>query len=223
MMPESKRLNRVLELVEPVECIGDIGCDHGYISYALLEENRVKKVIASDISAPSLDKARSLLSSRFPAESFDIRVGDGFKPMEPGELNAAIIMGMGGRLIADILQNDMEKVDSLDYLILQPMQGAEDIFDFLNTSGFNLIQSDLVEEREKFYPILLVNKGENASIDWKSFAHHEDFIPMAEKELERLRGVRRAVEKSGRADVIEKAEADVKRWEDYLEYSRTCR
>lgn len=223
MMPESKRLKRVLELVDPVECIGDIGCDHGYISYALLEENRVKKVIASDISAPSLDKARSLLSSRFPGGSFDIRVGDGFKPMDTGELNAAIIMGMGGRLIADILQNDMEKVDSLDYLILQPMQGAEDLFDFLNTSGFNLIQSDLVEEREKFYPILLVKKGENASIDWKSFAHHEDFIPMSEKELERLRGVRRAVEKSGRADVIGKAEADVKRWEDYLEYSRTCR
>ncbi|CAC9922581.1 hypothetical protein PEPNEM18_00075 [Aedoeadaptatus nemausensis] len=223
MMPESKRLKRVLELVEPVECIGDIGCDHGYISYALLEENRVKKVIASDISAPSLEKARGLLSSTFPEEYYDIRVGDGFKPMESGELNAAIIMGMGGRLIADILQNDREKVEALDYMILQPMQGAEDLFDYLNRSGFALVQSDLVEEREKFYPILLVKKGENTFIDWKSFAHYGDFIPMAEKELERLRDVRRAVEKSGRADIIEKAESDVKRWEDYLEYSRTCR
>lgn len=223
MMPESKRLKRVLELVEPVECIGDIGCDHGYISYALLEENRVKKVIASDISAPSLEKARGLLSSTFPEEYYDIRVGDGFKPMEPGELNAAIIMGMGGRLIADIIENDREKVEALDYMILQPMQGAEDLFDYLNRSGFALVQSDLVEEREKFYPILLVKKGENTFIDWKSFAHHGDFIPMAEKELERLRDVRRAVEKSGRADIIEKAESDVKRWEDYLEYSRTCR
>lgn len=222
-MPESKRLKRVLELVEPVECIGDIGCDHGYISYALLEENRVKKVIASDISAPSLEKARGLLSSTFPEEYYDIRVGDGFKPMESGELNAAIIMGMGGRLIADILQNDWEKVEALDYMILQPMQGAEDLFDYLNRSGFALVQSDLVEEREKFYPILLVKKGENTFIDWKSFAHYGDFIPMAEKELERLRDVRRAVEKSGRADIIERAESDVKRWEDYLEYSRTCR
>ena len=42
-MPESKRLQRVLELVEPVDCIGDIGCDHGYISYALLEEHLAKK------------------------------------------------------------------------------------------------------------------------------------------------------------------------------------
>ena len=223
MMPESKRLNRVLDLVEPVESIGDIGCDHGYISYALLEEHLAEKVIASDISAPSLEKARSLLSSSFPKESFDIRLGDGLKPMLLGELNAAIIMGMGGRLIADIIENDREKADSLDYLILQPMQGAEDLFDYLNRSGFALVQSDLVEERGKFYPILFVKKGGNTSIDWKCFAHHGDFIPMAEKELERLRDVRRAVEISGKANIIEKAEDDVKRWEDYLEYSRACR
>lgn len=223
MMPESKRLNRVLDLVEPVESIGDIGCDHGYISYALLEEHLVEKVIASDISAPSLEKARSLLSSSFPKESFDIRLGDGLKPMLLGELNAAIIMGMGGRLIADIIENDRKKADSLDYLILQPMQGAEDLFEYLNASGYALIQSDLVEERGKFYPVLKVKIGEGTSIDWKRFACHEEFISMVEKELKRLRGVRRAVEISGKANIIEKAEDDVKRWEDYLEYSRACR
>lgn len=223
MMPESKRLNRVLDLVEPVESIGDIGCDHGYISYALLEEHLAEKVIASDISAPSLEKARSLLSSSFPKESFDIRLGDGLKPMLLGELNAAIIMGMGGRLIADIIENDRKKADSLDYLILQPMQGAEDLFDYLNASGYALIQSDLVEERGKFYPVLKVKIGEGTSIDWKRFACHEEFISMVEKELKRLRDVRRAVEISGKANIIEKAEDDVKRWEDYLEYSRACR
>ena len=223
MMPESKRLNRVLDLVEPVESIGDIGCDHGYISYALLEEHLAEKVIASDISAPSLEKARSLLSSSFPKESFDIRLGDGLKPMLLGELNAAIIMGMGGRLIADIIENDRKKADFLDYLILQPMQGAEDLFDYLNASGYALIQSDLVEERGKFYPVLKVKIGEGSSIDWKRFACHEEFISMVEKELKRLRGVRRAVEISGKANIIEKAEDDVKRWEAYLEYSRACR
>lgn len=223
MMPESKRLNRVLDLVEPVESIGDIGCDHGYISYALLEEHLAEKVIASDISAPSLEKARSLLSSSFPKKSFDIRLGDGLKPMLLGELNAAIIMGMGGRLIADIIEKDRKKADSLDYLILQPMQGAEDLFDYLNASGYALIQSDLVEERGKFYPVLKVKIGEGSSIDWKRFACHEEFISMVEKELKRLRGVRRAVEISGKANIIEKAEDDVKRWEAYLEYSRACR
>lgn len=223
MMPESKRLNRVLDLVEPVESIGDIGCDHGYISYALLEEHLAEKVIASDISAPSLEKARSLLSSSFPKESFDIRLGDGLKPMLLGELNAAIIMGMGGRLIADIIENERRKADSLDYLILQPMQGAEDLFEYLNASGYALIQSDLVEERGKFYPVLKVKIGEGTSIDWKRFACHEEFISMVEKELKRLRDVRRAVEISGKANIIEKAKDDVKRWEDYLEYSRACR
>ena len=220
MIESSKRLTAVFHMTPAVHCVGDIGCDHGYISHALLETNRAEKVIATDISAPSLNKAATLLTGAFCGR-FETRLGDGFAPIAEGEIQGAIIMGMGGRLIADILQRDPDKAAALKYLILQPMQGAEDLFDYLNASGFALLQSDLVEERGKFYPVLLVKKGDGSTISWKSFAQRDDFIPMAEKELERLRGVRRAVEKSGRADVIEKAEADVKVWEDYLEYSRT--
>lgn len=220
MIESSKRLKAVFHMTPAVHSVGDIGCDHGYISHALLKANRAEKVIATDISAPSLNKAATLLQGAFKGR-FETRLGDGFAPIDAGEIQGAIIMGMGGQLIADILARGKDLVDSLDWCILQPMQGTEDLFDYLNRSGFALMQSNLVEERGKFYPLLLVKKGEGTAIDWKNFARYEDFIPMAEKELKRLRSVRRAVEKSGRAEVIEKADADVKIWEGYLEYSRT--
>lgn len=69
MIESSKRLTAVFHMTPAVHCVGDIGCDHGYISHALLETNRAEKVIATDISAPSLNKAATLLTGVFAAVS----------------------------------------------------------------------------------------------------------------------------------------------------------
>ena len=158
MIESSKRLTAVFHMTPAVHCVGDIGCDHGYISHALLKTNRAEKVIATDISAPSLNKAATLLSGAFCGR-FETRLGDGFAPIAEGEIQGAIIMGMGGQLIADILARGKDVVNSLDWCIVQPMQGAEDLFDYLNRSGFELMEADLVEERGKFYPLMKIAAG----------------------------------------------------------------
>ena len=42
-------------------CFADIGCDHGFLTAHLLRRCANLFAIASDISAPSLEKARALL------------------------------------------------------------------------------------------------------------------------------------------------------------------
>ena len=199
--------------------MGDIGCDHGYISHALLEANRAEKVIATDISLPSLNKAASLLSGSFKGR-FETRLGDGFTPMAPGEIQGAIIMGMGGLLIADILSRGRDVADALDWCIVQPMQGAEDLFDYISRGGFRLLEADLVEERGKFYPLMKIAPGGSDSLTWENFIACDDFLPMAEKERARLQGVARAVEVSGKKDLMDKAKRDVEKWEAYIELCR---
>ena len=219
MIESSKRLTAVFHMTPAVHCVGDIGCDHGYISHALLETNRAEKVIATDISAPSLNKAATLLTGAFCGR-FETRLGDGFGPIAEGEIQGAIIMGMGGQLIADILARGKDVVNSLDWCIVQPMQGAEDLFDYLNRSGFELMESDLVEERGKFYPLMKIAAGGSDAFSWENFIHCGDFLAMAEKEKARLEGVARAVEASGKKDLIDKAKRDVERWEAYIELCR---
>ena len=219
MIESSKRLTAVFHMTPAVHCVGDIGCDHGYISHALLDTNRAEKVIATDISAPSLNKAATLLSGAFHGR-FETRLGDGFAPIAEGEIQGAIIMGMGGQLIADILARGKDVVNSLDWCIVQPMQGAEDLFDYLNRSGFRLMEADLVEERGKFYPLMKIAAGGSDSFSWENFIHCGDFLAMAEKEKARLEGVARAVEVSGKKDLIDKAKRDVERWEAYIELCR---
>ena len=219
MIESSKRLTAVFNMTPSVQCVGDIGCDHGYISHALLETNRAEKVIATDISAPSLNKAATLLTGAFEGR-FETRLGDGFAPIRAGEIQGAIIMGMGGQLIADILARGKEVVDSLDWCIVQPMQGAEDLFDFLTARGFQLLDVDLVEERKKFYPLMRVAADGCDCFSWENFIHLGAFLSMAEKEKARLEGVARAVEASGREVLIEKAKRDVEKWEAYIELYR---
>jgi len=52
----SARLEQIVALCDNVKCIADIGCDHGYVTAELILSNKCSKVIATDISARSLDR-----------------------------------------------------------------------------------------------------------------------------------------------------------------------
>ena len=55
------RLHAALEMLTGSDTVADIGCDHGRLTAALLQKQICKMVIASDISEPSLEKARRLI------------------------------------------------------------------------------------------------------------------------------------------------------------------
>ena len=54
------RLEAAAALLGKTSVLADIGCDHGRFSAAMLQRGIAEKVIASDISAPSLKKAEQL-------------------------------------------------------------------------------------------------------------------------------------------------------------------
>ena len=58
----SSRLKKIVELLPTCEVLADVGCDHGYIAEMVIKSGKYKKVILSDISKKSLDKAVNLLS-----------------------------------------------------------------------------------------------------------------------------------------------------------------
>ena len=57
-MKLSPRLTTILNFVPHNSIVGDIGTDHGYIPVYLIYNRISKKVIATDISEDSLDKAK---------------------------------------------------------------------------------------------------------------------------------------------------------------------
>ncbi len=160
----SKRLQIISEMVIPCEIIADIGCDHGKLSCDILLNNKAKKVIATDISMPSLKKAEEL------AKELDInvetRLGDGLKVIKEYEADACIIAGMGGDLICSIIENSLKVAKSMKYMLLSPHTHTEKVRGFLNEKGFTIVKEKMIFEEDvnhyeggRFYTVMLVKNG----------------------------------------------------------------
>ena len=166
-MELSERLKFILENVEKTEVLADIGTDHGYIPIYAVKNNIVDKAIACDINKEPLDKAKLNCILENIDENVEFRLGNGLKVLDKEEVNVVIIAGMGGNLIRDILEEDIDKVKSLDYLVLQPAQNPEVLREYLYNNEYEVINEDLCYEENKYYELFKVRKkeGENTKLD----------------------------------------------------------
>ena len=155
-MELSKRLNWILEKVDKCETIIDVGTDHGYIPIKLIKDNIASRVIASDINKEPLEKARINASLDGVIEKVDLRLGGGLKTLKSKEVQGIIIAGMGGNLIRDILEADLDKVKDVDYLVLQPAQNPEVLREYLYTHEYEIIDEDICLDEGKYYELFKV-------------------------------------------------------------------
>lgn len=161
----SRRLERLASYVEKTDILGDIGTDHGFIPIYLLENNVTNQIIASDLNQGPLDNAKEELSQRGLVQAVDLRLGGGLEPYTPGEINTALIAGMGGTLIRNILEEGREHLPYLKKLILQPMHGVVDLRRFLLNNGFGIVDEDLIYENNIYYEIIVAKRGKSQAYD----------------------------------------------------------
>ncbi len=166
-MDLSKRLNWILEYVDKCNTVMDVGTDHGYIPIYLVKNKIVEKAIASDINKDPLQKAKINASLDGVIDKIDLRLGGGLSPLKKNEVQGVIIAGMGGNLIRDILEKDINKVRKLDYLILQPAQNPEVLREYLYNSNYEILNEDLCFDEGQFYELFKVKykMGENTKLD----------------------------------------------------------
>ncbi len=157
------RLQKIASLIGTVGCVADVGCDHGKLSYYLVGTERAERVIATDISAPSLQKARELALQNGVSHLVDTRLGDGLSPIKSGEADVVVIAGMGGDLIADILEGARLDNKQFNKLVLSANTHAEKVRRQIEKNGCHVTFDDMVECGRKWYSIIVaeLGKGEN--------------------------------------------------------------
>lgn len=156
MVKLSARLMLMADQIEKNETMADIGTDHGFLPMYLADERICPKVILTDVSAGSLKKAQDnvneLVEKRreegreFDTGTFDFRLGDGITVLEPGEADAIVIAGMGGILISEILEKNMEVARTAKRIIMQPRKGSGRLRYSLIKNGFEVERELLVRE-----------------------------------------------------------------------------
>ena len=154
--------------------ICDIGCDHGKLSYHLLNTGVVDFVYISDISAPSLEKAINLLNYNNLHKKYNAIVSDGFMAYPKDvKIDTAIISGMGGIEIKKILSNNEICVKKY---VLQPQHNEYDLKVYLITNGYNILKDYIIKQKDKFYNVIVCEKGERQYEEYELYFGKENFI-----------------------------------------------
>ena len=167
-MELSKRLQFIAAHIDRCKTIIDIGTDHGYIPIYSVKNNLCEKAIASDINKEPVKKAEMNAALEGVKSSVELRLGGGLEVINIGEAEAVVIAGMGGNLIRDILEKDIEKTASFKYLILQPAQNPEVLREYLYNNGYEIIEEDLCIDEGIYYELFKVkknNKAEKVSLE----------------------------------------------------------
>ena len=152
-----ERLSIAIELLSGACVVADIGCDHGRLSCALIQQNAAQRCIAVDISEPSLNKAERLARQIGAESRVETRLGDGLKPLIPGEADAIAILGMGGTLMSRILDVNPPLMGA-EQCVLQPMRAAEDIRRWLFEHGYPVLVDRVILDAGRYYQVFSVGQ-----------------------------------------------------------------
>jgi tRNA (adenine22-N1)-methyltransferase len=151
-------MRAVVNLVQPCDCIADIGCDHGYVAIELVKSNICNHVIAMDINKGPLERALTNIKEQGLTDRIETRLSNGTKALNPNEADGIICAGMGGKLVISILEEGRELVSNMKQLILQPQSEIDEVRHYLRLNGFKILEEDMVLEDGKYYPMMRVIK-----------------------------------------------------------------
>lgn len=180
----SKRLNKVCEMVSKGNRVADVGCDHGFVSIALLLRGISPKALCMDINKGPLERAKEHIEEYGLSESITTRLSNGLREYKCGEADTLIIAGMGGPLMQDILSYEREKTNDFKEMILSPQSEIEEFRHFLYDNGYRIEDESFVYDEGKYYVIMKAVFGENVySLSEEEYAYGPCLIKKRDETL----------------------------------------
>ena len=175
----SKRLELVASFVPQGSILLDVGSDHAYLPIELVERGQIEAAIAGEVVVGPYQSAVKNVDAHGLEEKIQVRLANGLAAFEEeDQVSVITIAGMGGRLIATILEEGLDKLVNVERLILQPNNREDDLRIWLQDHGFQIVAESIIEEAGKFYEILVVEAGQ-----MKLSASDLRFGPFLSKEI----------------------------------------
>ena len=166
-MELSKRLQAVADLLDCHESVADIGCDHGFVSIYLIESKKASRCLAMDVNKGPLERAEEHIGQKRLSTYIETRLSDGAKEIRfvkdqggnlKPEVEAALVAGMGGRLMIQIIEDSLTKFQAMEEFVLQPQSEIAKVRQYIRSIGFHIAKEDMILEDGKYYPMMKVVK-----------------------------------------------------------------
>lgn len=134
-----------LHVASPRAAVADIGAGDGQVALRLQELGL--PVVATEFHAGAY--------ARLPIR-LDRRLGDGLAPLRPGEVEGAIIAGMGARNMIGILERDRDLAHTLGWLVLQPQQKPDLLETWIDGSSWRRTRTWDIRQGSRDYRVLVL-------------------------------------------------------------------
>lgn len=161
MLELSERLQTIVNHIHtPTEgVIADIGCDHGYISIYLAQNRLAHKIYAMDINPGPLEKAKKNSVAYQVSDQVECILSNGLDKLHPS-VDTVIVAGMGGDLIAEILEKGQQKMPQLRQLLLSPHSEVSKVRRKIHQLEFQIDKEAMVKDAGHYYTIISALPGE---------------------------------------------------------------
>ncbi len=175
-----KAVTRLLADIENNILFADIGSDHAFLAIEVLKNRLALSAIASDINEQPLLKGKE--NAARSGVKMDFYLSDGFDAIDNLPITSAAICGMGGELIAKII--DRSKVARNATLIVQPMSAQEELRKYLWDNGFSVEKELFVHESGKSYTVMKIKfSGERTEYSYIDLFLGKERLPSREFSL----------------------------------------
>ena len=157
----SERLKAVAGMVTKGKKVADIGTDHGYVPIYLVENSICSKVYAMDINEGPLKIADKNIAIHGLSDKIETIQSNGMDKLKDNMVEGAIISGMGGDLIVDILSRG-KNIKGIKELVLSPHRRVDLVRKFLLENNWEIVDEKMLIDSGKYYTIIKAlknNKG----------------------------------------------------------------
>lgn len=153
-----ERLSLAASFVRSGAVLCDVGTDHAYLPINLIQRGIIERAVASDVNMGPLERAKMSADKYGVTDRIRFSLSDGLDGVHPEDdgVGDIAICGMGGELIARIVERSEYTKAAGVRLILQPMTCAPELREFLADNGYAVLDERLCTAAGKIYTCMSV-------------------------------------------------------------------
>lgn len=154
-MKLSRRLQAIANLVPITSAMADIGSDHAYLPIYLVQQQIVQTAFATEVAPGPLAISKKDIQQAALTDQIKPRFGNGLQALKASDVvQTAVIAGMGGQLIQQILEQGAQQLATIKYLVLEPNNDEFQVRQWLDQNQFAITAETIVQEGRHTYEIM---------------------------------------------------------------------
>ena len=157
-MELTPRLQLAADFCLPCKKVIDVGCDHAYLCLHLVEQG-AEQAAASDIRPGPLEAAKAHIAACGRSDRVRAVLCPGLEAFGPEDADTISICGMGGEMIASILEDAPWTAAGDHKLVLQPMTNGHRLRKWLADNGYTIEREALAKEGHRLYVVIKARGG----------------------------------------------------------------